>query len=646
MCGICGWLSLDGSPVERGIVRKMTAMIAHRGPDGDGHHFEERIGFGHRRLAIIDPAQGQQPLANDDETIWITYNGEIYNFPSLMAQLIARGHRFRTRCDTEVVVRAYEEWGLDCLSRLNGMFAFALWDRRAERLLLARDPFGIKPLYVSWDRRHLLFSSEMKTFLLDPTFRREVDPVALDEYLTYQFVPAPRTIFRGVQKLRSGHYLLAENGRVREHAFARMTAPARAVVTEAAGVADVQQQLAAAVERQMISDVPIGALLSGGVDSATVCALMRQATDGPVKTFTVGFEGNYAKNELTQAKRTAEILGTDHYDVVISAQDCLNSFDEIIWHLDEPLACWSVFPMYWVSRLAAQHVKVVLTGQGADEPWAGYRRHRGERLGELYRRAPSVVRDRLLGPAVRRLPRAEGLKRGVFALGTEDFVQRLTQAYTSFTPEMKRKLYRDNSTQQPSDALRYWAASVADLGTMARHMFVDTRFCLPDYLLTYGDKMSMAWSLEGRQPMLDLELMELVEGLPTNLRFRGWSGQKYLYRKAIARWLPAEILQRPKIGFVTPFDEWFQRELTGQIREELTAPSSACAHYFDRSYIGHLIDQHAARREDYTRMLLNLLVFERWHAMFVRAPSEGNLPTSLVEARARSRGAQVMTSAV
>ncbi len=622
MCGIAGWLSLDGSPVDREVVQRMTAALVHRGPDDEGFFYAPQVALAQRRLSIIDVTGGHQPLANEDQSVWITYNGEIYNFPELMHALTQRGHRFRTRCDTEVVVHAYEEYGLDCLPRFNGMYAFALWDSRAQRLLLARDPFGIKPLYLWQTPRHLLFASEIKAFLADPNFSRELDPVALDEYLTFQFVPSPRTIFTGVQKVPPGHCVIVENGKVRMLAFARSAARPAAVRDEHAAVTELQERLFAAVERQMISDVPVGAMLSGGVDSATVVAIMRQVRQQPVKTFTVGFEGNFAKNEISAARRSAAILGTEHHDVMIGAQDCLDAFAATIWHLDEPVATPSALAMYWVSRLAAEHVKVVLTGQGADEPWGGYRRYRGEKLGRWYRRVPSVLRHSLVAPLVEHLPRAEAAKRAVHALDAGDPVARFVGVYTVFSPAMKRALYGEALAAVVDDArllevLRYWQAPVKDLDPLAQQLYVETRFSLPDNLLLYGDKMAMASSLEARVPLLDRDLMEFVERLPVHLRLKGWSGHKYLYRKAIAKWLPEEILRRPKIGFTTPMDEWFQRGIAGTVRERIATPGSACARYFKPAYIDTLIQDHVARRADHTRPLYSLLVFESWHEQFM-----------------------------
>ena len=623
MCGICGiYLFNHADHVDGELLRRMTHMQTHRGPNDSGFYCQGSVGLGMRRLSIIDLAGGHQPLQNEDETVWIVFNGEIYNFRELRAQLESAGHIFRTNSDTEIIVHAYEQWGVDALARLNGMFGFALWDQRKRRLLLARDPFGIKPLYVWQNQEMLLFASELKSFLANPLFFREIDPVALDSYLSFQFVPSPHTIFKNVQKLRPGHCMLIEDGQVCTLQFYNHVPRIRTSVDEATLIPELQAILASAVKRQMVSDVPVGALLSGGVDSAAVVAIMQQVTSHQVKTFTVGFEGKFAHNEILQARRSAVILGSEHHEIVVSAHDCLNAFDRVTWHMDEPVATSSTLAMYWLSQLASRYVTVVLTGQGVDEPWAGYRRYRGEKAGAWYRRMPLALRQKVIAPMIENLPRAESLKRAIYALGTIDPVQRFTDVYTVFTPAMKKALYRqegwpDADTRDVAASIRYWQSQVGHLNPLAQQLYVETRLSLPDNLLLYGDKMSMAASLEVRVPLLDLDFMAFVESLPTNLRLRGWSGHKYLYRRAIARWLPSEILRRPKIGFETPIDVWFQREITGYVRERLLSPGSACRKYFNPGYIETLLQDHVALRKNYTRQIFTLLVFEQWHECFM-----------------------------
>ena len=629
MCGICGILNLQPeAPVDRRLLEGMNRLLIHRGPDDEGYYVAGPVGLAQRRLAIIDLEGGRQPLGNEDGSVWITCNGEVYNYRELTAELTGRGHRFRTRSDTEAIVHAYEEYGLDALPRLNGMFAFALWDGRNRRLLLARDPFGIKPLYLWHERQRLAFASEIKAFLADPAFPRRVDPVALDAYLTFLFVPSPATIFAGVQKVAPGHCLVVEDGRVRTVAYARQAPTPQVVTGEADAVVALREQIEAAVRRQMVSDVPVGALLSGGIDSGTVVAIMRRYTGRPVHTFTVGFAGGFARNELASARRSAQILGTEHHEVVIGLRECLDAFPATVWHLDEPIATTSALAMYWVSQLAAERVKVVLTGQGADEPWASYRRYRGEVLGAWYRRIPAPLRRQVIPTLVACLPRADGAKRAAFALGTDDPAERFTQVYTVFTPAMKAALYREGllppgEGADPCAAVRYWQEPVRHLPPLAQQLYIDARLSLADNLLMYGDKMAMAASLEARVPMLDLELMAFVEGLPATLRLKGWRGHKYLYRKAIACWLPDEVLRRPKLGFDTPMDEWFQREMTGYVRERIAGSGTACARYFEPRTIEALIRQHAERRQDYTRALYSLLVFESWHERFMAEVPRG-----------------------
>jgi asparagine synthase (glutamine-hydrolysing) len=600
----------------------MAQVLAHRGPDDEGFWCEGPVGLAQKRLSIIDLKGGHQPLANEDQSVWITFNGEIYNYPSLMSSLIREGHTFSTRSDTETIVHAYEEHGLDFVKRLNGMFAFALWDKKANQLVLARDPFGIKPLYI-WDTHDgLAFSSEIKSFLTHPEFSREVDLQSLDEYLTFQFVPSPRTIFKGVYKLQPGHCLVLKDGVIRIIQYAFKEIQQIHNWKEQSLIGELQALIHASIKRQMVSDVPVGALLSGGVDSAVVAAIMSEISSSTVKTFTVGFEGGFNKNELGAARRTAQLLGTQHQEVIIGSDEFLKVFPATIWHMDEPVATTSALAMYWVSQLAAESVKVVLTGQGADEPWAGYRRYRGEKLGAIYRKTPEFIRNKVIGPITRRVPRAESLKRSVYALGNNDPVERFTNIYTVFTKEMKTALYQDWLSKETQigpicKSLQYWQSQVNGLDPLSQQLFLETRFSLADNLLLYGDKMAMASSLEARVPLLDLELMDFVENLPSNLKLHGLKGHKYLYRKAVRKWLPKEIMNRPKIGFLTPIDVWMQKGISTYTRELLTTPGNACSKYFNTDVIETLICDHISRREDNSRALFTLMVFENWFKEFM-----------------------------
>lgn len=619
MCGIAGELWYGGdAPADADAVRRMAAALAHRGPDGDGLRVDGPLALGHRRLAIIDPAGGQQPMSNEDGTIWVAFNGTVYNAPELRAALTAAGHRFRTRSDTEVIVHAYEAYGEAAFTRLNGMFAIALWDAPRRRLLLARDPFGIKPLYLWDDGRRLRFASELKAFGTDPAFPRDLDLAALDLYLSLGFVPSPRTLFAAVRKLPPGHCLRAADGRIAVQALPwPVPAPPARCDSDAAEAA-LQVELVASVRRHLLSDVPVGALLSGGIDSAAVVAVMR-AERGRFPTFSVGFGGAFAHDESAAAQRSALLLDTEHHALVLDAATCADALGDTAWHLDEPIATPSALALYHLGRLAAAHVKVVLTGQGADEPWAGYRRHRGERLGRWYRRLPRPLRTGLLEPAALQL-RDERLRRAVAALGEDDCAARWAGLLAPFAPAARRAI-RPAAGGAAADAVRYWQAPVAHLPPLAQQCYVDARFSLADDLLLYGDKLTMAWGLEARVPWLDHGLMALVENLPDELRLRGWGGHKHLWRQALRAWVPAEIARRPKIGFLTPMTEWLRGPWAPLARERFTAARSGVAQYCDAAVVRTLCDEHAAGRV-HTRALFALLMFDCWHEQFVARPRE------------------------
>ena len=505
MCGICGTYNYrDRQPADERLLRSMAAQIIHRGPDDEGFYLAGPLGLGIRRLSIIDLEGGHQPMSNEDGSVWIVLNGEIYNFAQLRSELQAKGHTFHTRSDTETVIHAYEEWGIDAFSRLNGMFGFALWDDRHRELILARDPFGIKPLYYTEINGRLLFGSEIKAMLADPTVPRIVDPAALDEFLTLAFVPSPNTLFLGIHKLRPGHILRVTSEGLESERFYFKSATSQ-FRSEAEWLEALRAGITAAVQRQMVADVPVGVMLSGGMDSATVATLMRKIAGTPIHSFTVGFSGGFAQNELAAARRSSKLIGSDHHEYVISAQEYAEFLPRSLWYLEEPIATTSALAFYWICRLAQQHVKVVLTGQGADEPFAGYGRHFGEYYGEWYRMLPAGMRNEIISPLVDRLPRNEKLKRAVHSLGIKHPLERFAQIYSTFDPGMKRRLYRpgfaDSAKSSIQDLIKFWQRDVQDQDGLSQMLYVDARLSLPDNLLLYGDKMSMAASLEGACPV-------------------------------------------------------------------------------------------------------------------------------------------------
>jgi asparagine synthase (glutamine-hydrolysing) len=624
MCGIAGWYGSRHPKDDLVLLKSMLSALIHRGPDDEGQFLESPVALGSRRLSIIDVEGGHQPIANEDRTIWVVLNGEIYNFRELRRELEAKGHVFATRTDTEVIVHGYEEWGDTCLARLNGIFGLAIWDSRHCRLLLARDHFGVKPLYYHDDGLRLTWASEIKALLIDPAIPRQVDLEALDLYLTFRFVPSPRTMFAEISKLAPGHLLIKDERGCRVERYFPVEPPAHAHLSNRDWIALLQERLEEAVRRQMMSDVPIGALLSGGIDSGAVVAIMSQMTDRPVNTFTVGFADGDDVNELEEARRTAAIFGTAHQELLLTSVDYQQQLQKMIWHLDEPIATSSALAMYSVCKLAREHVTVVLTGQGADEPFAGYFRHLGERYGALYRGLSASVRQRLVGPLVEGLHRCDQLKRAVRSLGTEDVTQRFAEIYAVFSEPMKAALWQpgmvdSHGSGRVCEVVDYWRQGVEGLDPLVQMSYVDARLSLSDDLLTYGDKMSMATSIEARVPFLDLDYMRVVEALPPSLRIRGRT-QKYIHKRAIAKWLPAEVIGRRKRGFETPVDRWFRTELSGYVRNTLLAHDSACRLYFRPAAVERLIQEHVTGRQDHRRQLFTLLTFELWHRQFIGAP--------------------------
>jgi asparagine synthase (glutamine-hydrolysing) len=628
MCGICGVCNYGmGEPVAQDIVASMTACLLHRGPDDEGFHFDREVGLGMRRLSIIDLAGGAQPISNETGSVTTVFNGEIYNFQELTRDLESHGHAFKTRSDTEVLVHAYEQWGIDFLARLNGMFGLAVWDSERRRLVLARDPFGVKPLYYGDDGRSLIFGSEIRSICAHPSVQRSVDPVALDQYLALSFVPSPRTMFEGIRKLAPGHALVCSASGPTDYRYHRVI-PETSGGDERELVEQVRSAIEQAVRRQMVADVPVGALLSGGVDSSTVATLMSRLTDVPVDTFTVGFSGDFARNELEPARAVAAHLGTRHHEVEISAAGFAEFLPTSIWHLEEPISTSSTLPYYKLCELARQHVKVVLTGQGADEPFAGYPRYVGERYGSLYRALPQTLRQVALAPAIEALPRAHRMKRAVRSLGLEEPLERITKIYTLVHAPLRERLYRETVPAARSlEAVAAWQSEVAHLDPLSQMLYVDARLSLPDNLLIYGDKLSMAVSLEARVPFLDLELMRLVESIPPGMKIRGRT-TKHILKRAVREWLPSGVLARPKIAFETPVDGWFQDQLRGELEGRLLAPGAACGIYFEPKVLREIISDHRRRREDYSRLLFSLLTFEIWHELYIE-------PSSLAKPRPR-----------
>jgi asparagine synthase (glutamine-hydrolysing) len=631
MCGIAGVVFTDPAhPVDRGLVRRMTRTLAHRGPDADGYHFGPGVALGHRRLSIIDLATGDQPIYDEDGTRAVVFNGEIYNFHELRAELLARGHRFTTASDTEVIVHAWEEYGDECLTRFRGMFAFAAWDDRRRRLLLARDRLGKKPLYYLHDGDRLLFASELKALLADPSVRRAVDPAAIDDYLSFGAVPAPRTIYLGIAQLPPAHYLVWEAGRVQVREYWDLVFAEGAPRSEAAWLEELEAVLGEAVRLRMISDVPLGAFLSGGVDSSAVAAAMAARSDRPIATTTVVFSER-AFDEAAHARAVAAHLGTDHREILVEPR-AAEVLPRLVWHLDEPFADSSALPTYYVSWAARQRVTVALSGDGGDEVFGGYEwRYRLTLLEHaVRRRLPVAFRHGVLAPLARVWPKFDRLPR---PLRWKTFLRNLSLdpelAYfhdmSLFTPSDKQGLLTPEFRRQVRDhdpfALfaRHFGR-VAHLDLLSRILYVDTKAYLANDILVKVDRMSMANSLEVRSPLLDHKVVEFAATLPARLKVRG-ATSKYLLKRYVAQRVPPAVVHRPKMGFSIPLGAWLRRDLRPLGEELLLSRRGGQRGYFSPAQVRRLWVEHQAGHRDHAHRLWALMMLELWHRLFADAPA-------------------------
>jgi asparagine synthase (glutamine-hydrolysing) len=624
MCGIAGIVDLAAERrIDEPLLRNMTALIAHRGPDGDGFHVEPGVGLGHRRLSIIDLQGGKQPLYNEDHTVVVTYNGEIFNFMEIEAELLRRGHTFRTRSDTEVIVHAWEEWGVECLARFNGMFAFALWDRRLKTLFMARDRLGVKPLYyASLADGRLVFASELKSVLAHPDVPRRIDPQAIEEYFTFGYVPDPRTIYRDVHKLAPGAYVCVRRS-------TRPVTPVRYWDVPLVGERtppqprdcwdqELRARLQESVRKRLISDVPLGSFLSGGIDSSAVVAMMREIGAGQILTCSIGFsEPQYDESEY--ARLVAAEKHTDHRTETVEASD-YGLLDRLVGIYDEPYADSSAIPTYRVCQLARRHVTVALSGDGGDEDFLGYRRYRllaaEERVRALL---PMSVRRVLFGPLGQMYPKLDWAPRVFRAKTTfqalaRDTVAAYLHGVSICSEETRARIFsRDfrSSLQGYSGAevFRGHVEGKAFADPLALVQYLDYKTYLPGDILTKVDRASMAHSLEVRTPFLDYEFVEWAARLPSEIKLH-WGEGKYLLKKALEPLLPRAVLHRPKMGFAVPLDVWFRGSLRDHIADSVRGPRLAASGVFDPKSLATMVDEHVARRRDHSAALWSLLMFD------------------------------------
>lgn len=623
MCGICGIFNINRRPVDIAQLGRMMSTLTHRGPDGGGAFIDGHVGLGHRRLSIIDISGGDQPISNEDNTLQVVFNGEIYNFIELRGQLEAAGHKFRTRSDTEVIVHGYEEWGVDCLSRFNGIFAFALWDPGKQRLFVARDHLGVKPIYYSFKGGAFLVASEVKALLAAP-YSPAVNIQALAKLFTLRYVPSPDTLFEGIAKLPPGHLMLVDEHGLSTHRYWRTIPAQRPVTSEAELIEEYRDLLQDSVRLQMRSDVPVGLYLSSGVDSAALLSMMTPHASGPVHTFTIGFDGGEATNETDDARRIAERQGAVHTELVLTSGDYEAYFSRYLFDLEEPVGHEPAVAFYFLGALAARSVKVVLCGQGADEPWGGYHRYLGIKLSSAYHKLPSVI-TRSLAELIAPFTQDERILRGLQSLDEPDMLSRIVKVYSFFDADMKQKLFRPwlrdavgTDERLAREHLENLHRDVINLDPVSQMMYLDTRASLPDDLLMVADKLSMANSVEARVPYLDHRVVTFVESLPTNMKIRGLKG-KYLHKRALAPLVSSRVAYQAKKGFAHPIEGWLRAQLNDFMRGHLLGEGARVHQFFEPSYIRTMVEAHASGRANYLRHLYLLLSFEMWHRRFIRS---------------------------
>ncbi|HEY0427337.1 MAG TPA: asparagine synthase (glutamine-hydrolyzing) [Pyrinomonadaceae bacterium] len=625
MCGIAGFISKEkDAPVgERQILLdKMCKIIEHRGPDEQGLAIEGRAALGMRRLSIIDLKTGQQPIYTEDGDSLIVFNGEIYNYQELKKELEARGHRFKTNSDTETILLAYREFGANCLQYLRGMFAFAIWNKKDETLFIARDRVGKKPLfYAVSEKGNFVFGSELKVLLAHGEIKKEVDYAALDAFLTFGYVPEEFCIFKNVNKLAPGHFLIYKKGEIRTEKYwdFRYEKPLE-VKSEDEYAERLRALIKESVKIRLISEVPLGAFLSGGVDSSTIVGMMTELSEKPVKTFSIGFNED-TFDELKYARIAAKHFRTEHHEFVVTP-DLIEIVDELAWHFDEPFADPSALPTFMVSKMARDFVTVVLSGDGGDELFAGYTRYVTDKKRSGLANLPAGIRQNLLKPLSASLPHGAKGKNYLYNISL-DAVDRYIDSVSHFGKLGKKSLYsksflanRNGNFGQSEALFRRIAESVSTGNKLDSLLYLDSKTYLPSDILTKVDRMSMAASLEARVPLLDHKLIEFVTQIPTELKLKGLE-TKYIFRKAVRGLVPEQILDRPKQGFGVPLNEWINLQLRDRIRETLSEKRALERGYFDAKYIKILLGEHASKRRDHSYSLWILYMLELWHRQFL-----------------------------
>jgi asparagine synthase (glutamine-hydrolysing) len=622
MCGICGAFEYERrTDLPSAMIHDMNQTMVHRGPDDGGVFVGPGIGLGHRRLSIIDLAGGHQPMSNEDGTIWVLLNGEIYNYPELRADLLQRGHVFTTKSDTEAIVHAYEDFGEGCFAKLRGMFSIALWDSRERKLILARDRVGKKPLFYAADKDGILFGSELKALLASGLLSREMDHEALSDYFSLGYIPAPKTIYRAVRKVMPGSYLVASATGVREGSYWDLSFSKVEERTEEDWCERLRHELCEATRIRLMSDVPLGSFLSGGIDSSSIVAMMDHLMKRSVTTCSIGFREEKF-NEAPYARQVSELFKTDHHEEVVEP-NALEIVDKLAWHFDEPFADSSAIPTYYVSKIARGQVTVALGGDGGDENLAGYRRYRlDHNENRLRSHVPAPLRKAVFGPLGRWYPPLAWAPRVFRAKATFQSLSRSPlegyfNSVSYFRPDDKLKLFtgefrRRLGAYDTLDVFRRYYDRADTQDPLSKIQYVDIKTYLTDDILTKVDRASMAVSLEVRAPMLDHKFMEFVASIPSNLKLRSGTG-KYILKKALESTLPHNILYRPKQGFAVPLDTWFRRELKDMAYNIVVETKDDL---LDQSFLKKIWHEHQKNYYDRSALLWSVLMFRKWRQAF------------------------------
>jgi asparagine synthase (glutamine-hydrolysing) len=625
MCGIAGIVRDEAKTVDEALLSRMCEAIKHRGPDEEGYYINGPVGLAMRRLSIIDLKSGQQPIHNQDRTAWIVFNGEIYNYRELRKNLEKLGHAFYTNSDTEAIIHAYDQYGSECPKHLDGMFAFAIWDERNQELFLARDRVGKKPILYSQLNSQFVFASEFSALLLHPDISRDIDQEALDHYLSFMCVPAPLTAYRAIRKLEPGHSLRWKKGEIRIEKYWQPDFSKKIDISEQEAGEQAVKILREAVKVRLMSEVPLGAFLSGGIDSSAVVALMSEESSAPVKTFSIGFE-EQDFSELHHARRVAQHVGADHHEFIVRP-DALEVLPVLVEHYGEPYADSSAIPTYYVARETRKHVTVALNGDGGDESFAGYERYAAMRLAENYHRLPELLRDRVVRQAIELIPSSE--KKRSRVRDVKRFLQaaslpraeRYLRWVSVFNSEAKENLYSEKFRQETQntnggDLLAPWFARANGSGVIDAALLTDIMTYLPNDLLVKVDIATMAVSLEARSPFLDHHVIEFAASLPEKLKLRGLT-TKYLLKRVLKKLLPAENLRRRKMGFGVPVGHWFRGSLQPLLRETVLSSGALKRGLFKPAAVKQLVELHTRGERDFSHQLWTLLMLELWFQRFI-----------------------------